>query len=115
MSSVTRPLSLLLTSLAIVLSGCENSNGIFEKQVKTPSDIILVCPDEPLVLLSTDKLPADPTIDFVVVKDQNDAELWNEAVRRAGAICRATVRANCQFYKDLNKKPQCEGTKNENN
>jgi hypothetical protein len=58
-----------------------------------------------------DKLPTDPDIDYVVVKDQNDAEIWNEAVRKAGAKCRAMVRENCQFYKDLKKPVRCVGIK----
>ena len=93
------------------MSGCGSSSGLFEKQVKTPSDLILNCPDETLVLKATDPLPKDPTVAYVIVRNQNEYELWNEAVRRDGAICRNMVRENCQFYKDLDKKPMCKGTK----
>jgi hypothetical protein len=75
--------------------------------------LILNCPNEPLVLFEGDKLPSDPDVEYVIVKDQNDAERWNEAVRRAGAKCRERVHDNCQFYKDNGKKVVCEGTKNE--
>lgn len=72
-----------------------------------------MCPDEPLVLKPGDALPTDPTVEYIVVKTQNEYEFWNEAVRRAGAICRTKVHANCQFYKDLGKKLDCEGIKHE--
>lgn len=77
--------------------------------------MLLNCPNEPLVLKPGDKIPTDPAIEYVMVYNQNDYEMWNEAVRRAGAICRAKVHGNCQFYKDLNKHPDCVGTKSEEN
>lgn len=78
-----------------------------------PTDLILSCPNEPFVLFPGDKLPTDPTAEYYVISDQNDYERWNEAVRRAGARCRAAVQENCQFYKDLKVKVVCKGIKNE--
>lgn len=105
-------LSLLAMSLALVLSGCaNNSNGLFQKQIVKPTDLILNCPNEPLVLFPGDPLPKDPTVEYYIIKDQNDAERWNEAVRRAGAKCRAMVLENCQFYKDNKVAVVCKGTK----
>jgi hypothetical protein len=71
--------------------------------------LILNCPEEPLVLFEGDPLPSNPQIEYVVVRDQNEAEIWNERVRRAGAVCRQMVKENCQFYKDNKTKPVCEG------
>lgn len=96
------------------MSGCE-SNSVFQKQIVKPSDLILNCPTEPLVLFKGDKLPKDPSVEYIVVEDQNDAERWNEAVRRAGAKCRNRVMENCQFYKESKVAVRCEGIKNEDN
>lgn len=65
------------------------------------------------MLFPGDALPKDPTVEYYTITDQNDAERWNEAVRRSGAICRNMVRENCQFYKDNAKKPVCKGIKND--
>lgn len=73
----------------------------------------MVCPKEPLVLFPGQPLPTeiDPATgeirEYVIVENQNDAERWNEAIRRAGAICRNRVRANCQFYTSLGTNTQC--------
>lgn len=108
-------MSLFLMSLALGLSGCANNNGLFQRQIVRPSDVILNCPMEPLVLFPGDPLPTeiDPATgevrEYVIVTNQNDAERFNEAVRRAGAICRNRVRANCQYYRDLRTNPVCAG------
>lgn len=76
---------------------------------------MLNCPDEPLVLFPGDPVPVgvNPVtgapIEYYIIKDQNDAERFNEAVRRAGAQCRSMVRSNCQFYKDAGSKVICQG------
>jgi hypothetical protein len=78
--------------LLLASTGCEsNSLGLFEKQVVAPTDLILNCPAEPLVLRPADKPPTDPKVEYIVVEDQNDYERWNEAVRRTGAQCRERV------------------------
>lgn len=114
-------MSLLVMSLALVLSGCETNRGLFQRQVARPSDVILNCPMEPLILFLGDQVPTevDPATgvvrEYVVVENQNDAERFNEAVRRNGGICRQRVRANCQFYRSLGLPVQCVGLPPEDN
>lgn len=65
------------------------------------------------MLYPGDPIPKDPQVEYYVVEDQNDAERWNEAVRRTGAQCRNRIKENCQFYKDAGKTVVCKGIKND--